>query len=220
MKFGDPSQDSQGCPSGEPGRVSSIDVIYFCVLMPSFRMHPYLSQPDLLQYCKEKDILVTAYTPTGTCQIPVNANAEAHLLIGYATVRNDPTIGEIAAKYKVTPTQIILAWHLARGVVVVPASHNAEHQKENLDVRLIVTTLCTMILTPSCSCPRWVLLTSRSSPLSTRDRDFATSQTRQAVSGAGPWSSWAGRNTTRNELWDAAPCTNTIDSLSAVERSL
>lgn len=80
-------------------------------------MHPYLSQPELLTYCKEKGIVITAYTPTG-----------------YATVRQDATIGEIAAKYGVTPTQIILAWHLARGVVVVPAARNPEHQKENLNL--------------------------------------------------------------------------------------
>ncbi|KAI0092051.1 NADP-dependent oxidoreductase domain-containing protein [Irpex rosettiformis] len=80
-------------------------------------LHPYLAQEDLLQYCKEKGIVVTAYTPTG-----------------YATVRSDPFIGELAAKYKVTPAQVILAWHIARGVVVVPASHNPEHQKENINL--------------------------------------------------------------------------------------
>ncbi|KAI0682900.1 reductase AKOR2 [Cytidiella melzeri] len=80
-------------------------------------MHPYLIQEDLLQYCKEKAIVMTAYTPTG-----------------YATVRADPLLGELAAKYNVTPAQVTLAWHLARGVVVVPASHNVEHQKENVNL--------------------------------------------------------------------------------------
>lgn len=51
-------------------------------------------------------------------------------------MREDPTIGEIATKYGVTPTQIILAWHTERGVVAVPAARNPEHQKENLNVRL------------------------------------------------------------------------------------
>ncbi|KAI0347096.1 Aldo/keto reductase [Trametopsis cervina] len=78
-------------------------------------LHPYLIQEDLLQYCKEKGITLTAYTPTG-----------------YATVREDPFIGKLATKYGVKPAQIILAWHLARGVVVVPASHNPEHQKQNI----------------------------------------------------------------------------------------
>ena len=55
-------------------------------------------------------------------------------MVGYATVREDPLINELAKKYGVTPAQVTLAWHLARGVVVVPASHDPEHQKENLNV--------------------------------------------------------------------------------------
>lgn len=48
-------------------------------------------------------------------------------------------IVELAEKYKVMPTQIILAWHLARGVGVVPGSKNPVHQKENINVR---SSLC------------------------------------------------------------------------------
>ncbi|KAK7682824.1 hypothetical protein QCA50_014208 [Cerrena zonata] len=78
-------------------------------------LHPYLSQPELKAYCNSKGIILTAYTPTG-----------------YATVRSDSTITALATKYNVTPAQVILAWHLSRGVIAVPKSANEEHQKENL----------------------------------------------------------------------------------------
>ncbi|KAK7031641.1 putative aldo-keto reductase [Favolaschia claudopus] len=78
-------------------------------------MHPYLAQTELLEYCRKKGIMVTAYSPSGR-----------------EAVRNDPTIVALAEKYKATPTQIILAWHLARGVVAIPKSADSQRQKENL----------------------------------------------------------------------------------------
>ncbi|TBU32940.1 reductase AKOR2 [Dichomitus squalens] len=79
--------------------------------------HPYLVQQDLKDYCDKKGIVLTAYTPTG-----------------YSTVRNDPTILELADKYKVTPAQIILGWHIARGVAVVPKSSNEQRQRDNINL--------------------------------------------------------------------------------------
>jgi len=78
-------------------------------------LHPYLSQEGLREYCAKKGIAVVAYTPSG-----------------YATVRGDPLIVKQAKKYNVTPNQVILAWHIAKGNVIVPKSENAERQKENI----------------------------------------------------------------------------------------
>ncbi|RDB23876.1 Glycerol 2-dehydrogenase (NADP(+)) [Hypsizygus marmoreus] len=78
-------------------------------------LHPYLAQEDLREYSAKKGIILTAYTPSG-----------------YDTVRNDPLILSLATKYNATPTQVILAWHIARGVVVVPKSEREERQKENI----------------------------------------------------------------------------------------
>ncbi|KAF9034463.1 Aldo/keto reductase [Hymenopellis radicata] len=78
-------------------------------------MHPYLAQNELLAYCKEKGITVAAYTPGGR-----------------NVVRSDPEIAQIATRYDATPTQVILAWHAARGTVVLPKSINETRQRENL----------------------------------------------------------------------------------------
>ncbi|KAH7907459.1 NADP-dependent oxidoreductase domain-containing protein [Hygrophoropsis aurantiaca] len=80
-------------------------------------LHPYLAQPDLLEYCRSKGIYLTAYTPTG-----------------YATVRGDPLIISLAEKYKTSPGQIILGWHVARGNLAVPKSENPARQRDNISV--------------------------------------------------------------------------------------
>ncbi len=50
-------------------------------------------------------------------------------------MRNDPKIVALAAKYNVTPTQLVLGWQLTRGVPIITQSTNAERQKENLKVK-------------------------------------------------------------------------------------
>lgn len=81
-------------------------------------MHPLLAQEYLKAFCDERGILTCAYTPTG-----------------YATVREDPTILELAKKYGVEGAQIILAWHVKRGVIPIPKSSNERRQRQNIDVR-------------------------------------------------------------------------------------
>ncbi|KAL0952438.1 hypothetical protein HGRIS_006709 [Hohenbuehelia grisea] len=81
-------------------------------------LHPYLAQNDLLQFCQEKGIILTAYAATG-----------------YSYVRDDPLMVQLGKKYDVSPTQVTLAWHLARGTTAVPKSTNFERQKQNLTVR-------------------------------------------------------------------------------------
>jgi len=85
--------------------------------MNQVEMHPYLAQNDLLAFCRKHEIAVVAYNPSGT-----------------DIVRKDPVIVALAEKYQATPTQIILAWHLSRNVVIIPKSVNPEHQAENFDL--------------------------------------------------------------------------------------
>ncbi|KAH7919560.1 Aldo/keto reductase [Leucogyrophana mollusca] len=80
-------------------------------------LHPFLAQHDLLRYCREKGIVVAAYAATG-----------------YAPVRDDPTISALAKKYQVTPTQIILSWHVGRDTAAIVKSANIDRQKENLKI--------------------------------------------------------------------------------------
>jgi len=80
-------------------------------------IHPYLAQQDLLDFCNQKGIHITAYSPTGR-----------------RLVREDPVIKDLAVKYDVTPTQIILGWGLARGVSLATQSSKESHRKDTLNL--------------------------------------------------------------------------------------
>ena len=45
-----------------------------------------------------------------------------------------PVIAEIAVKYGKTPAQVMLRWHIQRGVVVIPKSTHIERMEENFNV--------------------------------------------------------------------------------------
>ncbi|OOB79469.1 MAG: glyoxal reductase [Epulopiscium sp. Nuni2H_MBin003] len=83
--------------------------------------HPYFANQELINYCQQKGIIVTAYCPLGGAR-------------SGGSILKDPVITEIADKIKKTPAQVILRWHLQRGVVAIPKSKSPERIKENFDV--------------------------------------------------------------------------------------
>uniref|UniRef100_A0A060SYX8 ARAD1A14916p n=1 Tax=Blastobotrys adeninivorans TaxID=409370 RepID=A0A060SYX8_BLAAD len=80
-------------------------------------IHPYLAQERLVKYCKEKNIVLEAYSPL--CNGKLNVNEE-------------PIIVERAKKYNVTPQQLLLSWGLKRGYAVLPKSVTPERVIANL----------------------------------------------------------------------------------------
>jgi alcohol dehydrogenase (NADP+) len=89
-------------------------------------LHPYLQQEKMLKYCSENDVLLTAYSPLGSGDRPaaLKKDNEPSLL-------NHPIIVEIAQKRGITPGQVLLAWGLSRGTVVIPKSVNSGRLQEN-----------------------------------------------------------------------------------------
>lgn len=57
-------------------------------------MHPYLNNAELLEWCNEKGIHVTAYAPLG------NVNPE------FASALEDPIIAEVATSLAKSPAQV------------------------------------------------------------------------------------------------------------------
>jgi 2,5-diketo-D-gluconate reductase A len=57
---------------------------------------------------------------------------------GYSPLKGtrlgDPVLAEIAAKYFVTPAQVVLRWHLELGITVIPKSTRPERMASNLNL--------------------------------------------------------------------------------------
>ncbi len=97
-------------------------------------VHPYLAQTDLIEFCHSNNIVVTAYAPLGSGDRP-----EAMKEKDEPALMENPLIIDIADRVNATPAQVILAWDLARGLIVIPKSVNFERIRENLaaaDIRL------------------------------------------------------------------------------------
>lgn len=93
------------------------DYAYTMPMVNQIEFHPYLYQKELLEYCKENNILVEAYSP-----------------LAKGTKMNDQKLLEIAKRYKKTWAQIMLRWALQHGVSVIPKSVNEERIKENINI--------------------------------------------------------------------------------------
>ena len=111
------------------GRVKSIGVSNFTAeglqrlidetgVVPAIHqieLHPYFSQSELRKFGADNGILTQAWSPLGQ---------GGELL-------QDPAVASIAAKHQATPAQVVIAWHLAIGNVVIPKSVTEYRIKEN-----------------------------------------------------------------------------------------
>jgi len=88
--------------------------------------HPYLAQQDLLQWCNEQDIVLTAYSPLGS-----GDRAEAMKRADEPALLKDPVILSIAEQHGLSAGQVLIAWALNRGTSVIPKSSNPDRLREN-----------------------------------------------------------------------------------------
>ena len=86
-------------------------------LVNQIEIHPYLQQTSLVDFCQNKGITLTSWSP-----------------LGRGKLLSDEVIKEIAKKYKKTPAQIILRWHLDRGITTIPKSVRPSRIKENYNI--------------------------------------------------------------------------------------
>ena len=82
--------------------------------------HPYLPETELLEFCKEKGIVLLAFVPLGHGTRPGPLE--------------DPVITAIAARVGKTPAQVLLAWAVQRGTALLTTPKSAARARENFNI--------------------------------------------------------------------------------------
>ena len=90
-----------------------------------FEVHPYNARSDLVQFCQAQGIQVNSYSPLGGKGNKRQVTDE---------LLQDPVVLQIGAAYGKTAAQVILRWHLQRGLVPIPKSLSKKHLQENMAV--------------------------------------------------------------------------------------
>ncbi|KAI4463663.1 aldo/keto reductase [Holotrichia oblita] len=105
-------------------------LLKYCKIKPAVNQveaNPNLNQKKLTKFCKEREIVITAYCPLGR----VGEAAER----GFPTPTVlDPKVAEIGEKYNKTPAQVVLNYLISLGMVVIPKSVTKSRIIENINV--------------------------------------------------------------------------------------
>ena len=115
----------------EVGKIKAIGVCNFKIehleelkktakIMPmvnQVEIHPFSTKNNIINYCKDNNIKVVAWSPISRGRV----------------LSNDLMI-DLSQKYKKSIVQIVLRWHMQKGVIPIPKSSNENRIKENMDI--------------------------------------------------------------------------------------
>lgn len=115
----------------DEGRVRSIGVSNFTIehlkriigetgVVPvtnQIELHPALQQNELVAFHEANNISTTSWSP-----------------LGRGALLDDPLLAQIASKHGKTVAQVIIRWHIERGLIVIPKASSEGRLRENLHV--------------------------------------------------------------------------------------
>ena len=99
-----------------------VDICSFARIRPMVNQvetHPFNQQVAAKKWMDKYDVQIEAWAPFGE---------------GRGNMFQNPVLNEIGAKYNKSAAQVILRWHLQRGVIIIPKSTHIERMQENLNV--------------------------------------------------------------------------------------
>lgn len=99
-----------------------VDLASFARIRPmvnQVEIHPYHQQQEAKRWMDKYGVQAEAWAPFGE---------------GRGGLFRDPVLTEIGQKHGKTAAQVVLRWHLQRGVVAIPKSVRPGRMRENIDV--------------------------------------------------------------------------------------
>lgn len=99
-----------------------VDIANFARVKPAvnqIEIHPHHQQNEQLEWADKYGIQLEAWAPFGE---------------GRGGMFDLPELKAIGEKYGKTPAQVMLRWHIQRGIVVIPKSTHIERMEENFNV--------------------------------------------------------------------------------------
>ena len=99
-----------------------IDLLYHCNVKPvvnQIECHPFNQRQSLLQLMRKHQVVGMAWSPFTRDRQPIF---------------DHPIIKSLSEKYGVSKHQIILRWHIQRGIIPLPKANNVSHMEANFDV--------------------------------------------------------------------------------------
>ena len=99
-----------------------VDIASFSRIKPMVNQvetHPFNQQVEAKKWMDKYGIQIEAWAPFGE---------------GRGGLFENPALVEIAKKYGKTTAQVMLRWHIQRGVVVIPKSTHKKRMQENLNI--------------------------------------------------------------------------------------
>lgn len=99
-----------------------VDLASFARTVPTvnqIEIHPHHQQTAAIEWNRKYGVTPEAWAPFGE---------------GRNGMFDEPLLTEIGKKYGKTAAQVILRWHIQRGIVVIPKSTHIERMRENFSV--------------------------------------------------------------------------------------
>lgn len=98
------------------------EILSVCEVNPALlqtELHPYGQEKELKRFLVQNEIAAQAWYPLGH---------------GDAALLEEPVFIKLGEKYKKSPAQIILRWHIQDGNIVIPGSKNPAHIRDNFEL--------------------------------------------------------------------------------------